>query len=204
MVDRLVEQLGNVVVVQRVAHRLALALPLHQAQVLVAVRRAPRRRPARPVGTSVVGPDPRAAVGRLGARAVRGLGGRLVEVGSPASLGTASLGGARLGTGGAQTADQLERAGRTAVAVLVDGDPVGLLALADRVRPDAAATVAALRTLTGHTPVLLSGDNPGAADRLAAQVGITEVHAGLLPEDKVARVRALRAGGHRCCWWGTA
>ncbi|HEX4361433.1 MAG TPA: heavy metal translocating P-type ATPase [Pseudonocardia sp.] len=135
------------------------------------------------------------------------VGGRLVEVGSPASLGTASLGtaslgtaslgGARLGTGGAQAADQLERAGKTAVAVLVDGDPVGLLALADRVRPDAAATVAALRTLTGHTPVLLSGDNPGAADRLAAQVGITEVHAGLLPEDKVARVRALRAEGHR-------
>jgi heavy metal translocating P-type ATPase len=150
------------------------------------------------------------------------VGGRLVEVGSPASLGTASLGtaslgtaslgtaslgtaslgtaslgGARLGTGGAQAADQLERAGKTAMAVLVDGDPVGLLALADRVRPDAAATVAALRTLTGHTPVLLSGDNPGAADRLAAQVGITEVHAGLLPEDKVARVRALRAEGHR-------
>ena len=125
------------------------------------------------------------------------VGGRLVEVGSPASLGTAALGGARLGAGGARAADQLERAGKTAVAVLVDGDPVGLLALADRVRPDAAATVAALRTLTGHTPVLLSGDNPGAADRLAAQVGITEVHAGLLPEDKAARVRALRAEGHR-------
>jgi heavy metal translocating P-type ATPase len=125
------------------------------------------------------------------------VGGRLVEVGSPALLGAD-----RTDPGGAwqrlpAAAGELERGGRTAVAVLVDGEPVGLLALADRVRPDAAATVAALRTLTGHTPVLLSGDNPGAAGRLAEQVGITEVHAGLLPEDKVARVRALRAEGHR-------
>jgi heavy metal translocating P-type ATPase len=121
------------------------------------------------------------------------VGGRLVEVGSPALLGADRTDP----TGVRPLADELERAGRTAVAVLVDGRPVGLLALADRVRPDAAATVAALRTLTGHTPVLLSGDNPGAAGRVAARVGITEVHAGLLPEDKVARVRALRAEGHR-------
>jgi len=125
------------------------------------------------------------------------VGGRVVEVGSPALLGPDRTDPVGAWPRVRAAADELERAGRTAVAVLVDGEPAGLLALADRVRPDAAATVAALRTLTGHTPVLLSGDNPGAAGRLAAQVGITEVHAGLLPEDKVARVRALRAEGHR-------
>ena len=127
------------------------------------------------------------------------VGGRLVEVGSPALLGANPTDPTNRteSTGVRPLADELERAGRTAVAVLVDGRPVGLLALADRVRPDAAATVAALRTLTGYTPVLLSGDNPGAAGRVAERVGITEVHAGLLPEDKVARVHALRAEGHR-------
>jgi P-type E1-E2 ATPase len=93
--------------------------------------------------------------------------------------------------------DELEQAGRTAVIVLVDGRPAGLLGLADRVRPDAAATVAALATLTGTTPILLTGDNARAAARLAEEVGITEVRAGLLPQDKVDHVRALQAGGRR-------
>jgi P-type E1-E2 ATPase len=64
-------------------------------------------------------------------------------------------------------------------------------------RPDAQATVRALTALTGATPVLLTGDNPGAAGRLAEEVGITDVRAGLLPADKVAAVQALQAAGHR-------
>ncbi|MER7762884.1 heavy metal translocating P-type ATPase [Streptomyces sp. NPDC097619] len=93
--------------------------------------------------------------------------------------------------------DELEEAGRTAVLVERDGVPVGVLGIADRLRPDAAATVAALTRLTGRTPVLLTGDNARAAARLAAEVGITEVRAGLLPEDKVAAVREWEAAGRR-------
>jgi heavy metal translocating P-type ATPase len=90
-----------------------------------------------------------------------------------------------------------ETSGRTAVVVLRDGRPIGVLALADRLRPDAAATVAELAALTGHTPILLTGDNASAAQQLAADVGITDVHAGLLPADKVIHVHALQHDGRR-------
>ncbi|MGC9667496.1 heavy metal translocating P-type ATPase [Planosporangium sp. 12N6] len=87
--------------------------------------------------------------------------------------------------------------GRTAVVVAVDGAPAGVLALADRMRPAAADAVAALAGLTGASPVLLTGDNPGAAGRLAAEAGITDVHAGLLPAEKVTRVRSWQGDGRR-------
>ncbi|MFD0899270.1 heavy metal translocating P-type ATPase [Actinomadura sediminis] len=91
----------------------------------------------------------------------------------------------------------LEDAGRTAVLVTRDGVPSGVLGIADRIRADAATTVTALTGLTGATPILLTGDNPRAAARLAAEVGVDEVHAGLLPQDKVAAVRRLEAEGRR-------
>ncbi|RYJ20026.1 lead, cadmium, zinc and mercury transporting ATPase [Streptomyces sp. L-9-10] len=96
-------------------------------------------------------------------------------------------------------AAELENGGRTAVLVLRDGAPVGVLGIADRLRPDASATVAALTTLTGSTPMLVTGDNPRAAARLAAEVGITgdDVHAGLLPQDKVEAVRHLETQGRK-------
>ncbi|MFI1990996.1 HAD-IC family P-type ATPase [Actinoplanes sp. NPDC020271] len=90
-----------------------------------------------------------------------------------------------------------QAAGRTAVVVLVDGLPAGVLALADRIRPAAPATVSALTMLTGTRPVLLTGDNPGAAARLADEAGISDVHAGLMPVGKVEHVHTLQAGGRR-------
>ncbi|MBO1414436.1 heavy metal translocating P-type ATPase [Streptomyces sp. FH025] len=117
--------------------------------------------------------------------------GRAVAVGAPARLLTGPEGPA------AEAAAELEREGRTAVLVLADGSPVGVLGIADRLRPDAAATVAALTTLTGTAPMLLTGDNPRAADRLAAEVGIADVRAGLLPEDKVAAVREHERAGRK-------
>ncbi|MFG3039184.1 heavy metal translocating P-type ATPase [Streptomyces sp. NPDC048330] len=92
---------------------------------------------------------------------------------------------------------ELEEAGRTAVLVLRNRAPVGVLGIADRLRPDAAATVAALTRLTGRSPVLLTGDNERAAARLAAEVGITDVRAGLLPQDKAAAVKEWEAQGRR-------
>jgi cation-transporting P-type ATPase J len=85
--------------------------------------------------------------------------------------------------------------GRTAVVVSLDGAPAGLLALTDRIRPEAAAAVTALRQVTGREPVLLTGDNPRAAAALAGQAGIRTVHAGLLPEGKVSAVRDLQSRG---------
>jgi heavy metal translocating P-type ATPase len=123
--------------------------------------------------------------------------GHTVAVGAPArhldgSDGTTS---ARA----AEAATDLEDGGRTAVVVLRDGASAGVLGIADRLRPDAAATVAALTVLTGRTPMLVTGDNRRAAARLAAEVGILgeDVHAGLLPQDKVDAVRRLEACGRK-------
>lgn len=76
-----------------------------------------------------------------------------------------------------------------------DDQPIGLLAIADQPRPDAAQAVASLTTLTSRPPVLLTGVNSRAAHRLADQLGIDEVHAGLLPTDKVDQVRRLEQAG---------
>ncbi|MFH9663208.1 heavy metal translocating P-type ATPase [Streptomyces sp. NPDC017248] len=123
--------------------------------------------------------------------------GHTVAVGAPARLldGHDDLVAARA----AEVAAGLEDGGRTAVLVLRDSVPVGVLDIADRLRPDAAATVAALATLTGSVPMLVTGDNPRAATRLAAEVGIPgdEVQAGLPPQDKVEAVRRLEARGRK-------
>ncbi|WP_124266375.1 heavy metal translocating P-type ATPase [Streptomyces sp. ADI98-10] len=119
------------------------------------------------------------------------IGGRTIRVGSPARL--APVSGEDL-DGAVQA---LESGGRTAVLVVRDGVAVGVLGIADRLRPDAKATVAALTGLTGRPPVLLTGDNERAARHLAAEVGITDVRAGLLPQGKVAAVREWEAEGRR-------
>ncbi|MER8046706.1 heavy metal translocating P-type ATPase [Streptomyces sp. NPDC094032] len=122
--------------------------------------------------------------------------GRIVQIGSPARLPAAAASASAHGPHHAVVAE-LEDAGRTAVAVLRDGAFVGVLGIADRLRPDARAMVAALTGLTGRTPVLLTGDNERAARHLAAEVGITDVRAGLLPQDKVAAVKEWEAAGLR-------
>ncbi len=121
--------------------------------------------------------------------------GRKVAVGAPARLLERTAGRSSLDA--AAVAAALEDGGRTAVVVLRDGTPVGVLGLADRLRADAAATVARLGALTGRAPVLLTGDNPRAAARLAAEVGIVDVRAGLLPQDKVAAVTEQERSGRR-------
>ncbi|WP_329139907.1 heavy metal translocating P-type ATPase [Streptomyces sp. NBC_01476] len=116
------------------------------------------------------------------------VGGRTIRIGAPARF--------------SEHADAfrdvvavLEQAGRTAVVVLADGRPVGVLGIADKPRSDAVAAVAALTRLTGTSPVLITGDNARAARRLAADVGIRDVRSELLPQHKVAAIRELQAGG---------
>jgi Cu+-exporting ATPase len=84
--------------------------------------------------------------------------------------------------------------GRTAVAVGWDGRARGLLVVADTVKDTSAEAVARLRSL-GLRPVLLTGDNEAAARAVAAEVGIDEVIAEVLPADKVRVVRDLQAEG---------
>ncbi len=91
--------------------------------------------------------------------------------------------------------ERLEQRARTAVLVAEGTRPLGVLAVADRVRPEAGGSVAALRTAGVGRVVMLTGDSETAARAVAGSVGITEVRARLLPEEKQAAVRELEAGG---------
>ncbi|MDQ3787102.1 MAG: heavy metal translocating P-type ATPase, partial [Actinomycetota bacterium] len=94
----------------------------------------------------------------------------------------------------AEAKAEAERQGRTAVAVGWDGQARGVLVVADTVKPTSAEAIAGLRKL-GLTPVLLTGDNEAAARAVAAEVGIDEVIAEVLPKDKVDVVTRLQSEG---------
>ena len=103
-----------------------------------------------------------------------------------------------------QLADQCQRweqAGRTAVLAGWDGQVRGAIAVADTVKPSAAAAVARLRRL-GLRTVLLTGDNQATAEAVAAEAGTDEVIAGALPGHKVDVIRRLQAEGHRVAMAG--
>ncbi|NBH03455.1 heavy metal translocating P-type ATPase [Amycolatopsis sp. SID8362] len=87
-----------------------------------------------------------------------------------------------------------EQLGRTAVAVGWDGQARAVLVVADTVKPTSAEAIAKLRAL-GLTPVLLTGDNEAVAKAVAAEVGIEQVVAEVLPKDKVDVVRRLQDEG---------
>ena len=92
-------------------------------------------------------------------------------------------------------AAELAEAGRTPVAVVVDGIPLGVLAIADTLRPEAAGMIRALHGIGVREVVMLTGDQPGVAQAVARQVGVDDVRAGLLPQDKLEAIEALQAEG---------
>ncbi|MFJ2603654.1 heavy metal translocating P-type ATPase [Streptomyces sp. NPDC087425] len=94
----------------------------------------------------------------------------------------------------ARAKDEAERGGRTAVVVGWDGVPRGIVTVADAVKDTSAEAVRALRAL-GLTPVLLTGDNRAVAEAVAREVGIDEVVAEVLPEEKADVIRRLQGEG---------
>jgi P-type Cu+ transporter len=109
-------------------------------------------------------------------------------------IGRSELSGADWPAELAAEAARAAEAGRTSVPVGWDGRLRALLVVGDELRPTSRAAVAALRSLDLH-PILLTGDAAGPAARVAAEVGIAEVIAGVLPEGKLAAVERLRAQG---------
>ncbi len=97
--------------------------------------------------------------------------------------------------------EPLERAGRTVAAVAVDSAFVGAIGLGDEPRADAAEAVRRMRAAGMH-PVLVTGDNAETARVIAQQVGIDEIHAGVLPDGKADIVRRLQADGTRVAMVG--
>ncbi|MFQ5516454.1 MAG: heavy metal translocating P-type ATPase, partial [Acidimicrobiia bacterium] len=92
--------------------------------------------------------------------------------------------------------EQLEEKGQTVVGVAGDGRLVGLIGIADTIKADATDAVRRMKAV-GMTPIMITGDNPRTAAAVAKQVGIDEMLAGVLPEDKAAKVRELQAAGRR-------
>ncbi|WP_370181878.1 heavy metal translocating P-type ATPase [Rhodococcus wratislaviensis] len=90
--------------------------------------------------------------------------------------------------------DAAESEGKTAVGIGWDGQARGVLVVADTVKPTSREAVAQFREL-GLTPIMLTGDNNSAARAIAAQVGIGEVIAEVLPQDKVDVIKRLQAEG---------
>ena len=95
-----------------------------------------------------------------------------------------------------------EKAGNTAIFASIDGKISGILSIADRIRPEAADAIRELRASGVKQIIMLTGDNRHTAELVGAQLGLDQVHAELLPEDKVAMVQHLKNAGHRVAMAG--
>ena len=91
--------------------------------------------------------------------------------------------------------------GSTVIYIVIDEVPAGYLVLSDTVREESKDMIAALGRI-GVRPVLLTGDNQHAANAIAGQLGIRDVHAGCLPEDKLDRIAAYQREGNAVCMIG--
>ena len=136
-----------------------------------------RAHPGRGVETRVEGS--RVLVGKLGFLAEEGVDVRACE----------------------QDLVRLEEKGQTAVGVAREGDLVGLIGIADTIKEDAAEAIARMKA-AGLIPVMITGDNERTARAVAVEVGIEEVLAQVLPEDKAARIRELQHEGRRVAMVG--
>ncbi|MDQ2883387.1 MAG: heavy metal translocating P-type ATPase [Actinomycetota bacterium] len=118
--------------------------------------------------------------------------GHAVVIGNARMLGDVGVAGADLDVVAAGLAGE----GKTAILVAIDGQPAGVVAVADTVKDDSAAAIAALHDL-GVQVVMLTGDNARTAAAIAAQVGVRRVLADVLPEHKADEIRRLQAEGRR-------
>jgi heavy metal translocating P-type ATPase len=124
--------------------------------------------------------------------------GTTVQVGSPTFVEEQ---GVAISSAGRLVLEEEEALGRTVIAVSNNGTLTGLIAIADTLKADANAAVADLHA-KGFRTVMITGDNPRAAQAIARQLGIDEVFARVLPQDKAAKVGELQAKGARVAFVG--
>ncbi|MGI8546591.1 MAG: heavy metal translocating P-type ATPase [Gemmatimonadaceae bacterium] len=128
------------------------------------------------------------------------LDGRQVLAGNAAFLTEAGvIGLATVITNGSATG---EGEGQTVVYIAADGRALGVLRLADRIRPDAKEAIARLKASGIKRIIMLTGDNAAIAERVGKEVGVDEVIADLLPDGKVEAIKRLRAEGHKVAMVG--
>ncbi len=121
----------------------------------------------------------------VGAGLTGSLAGHELRLGRPGWIQAGTLAG---------DVERMQHGGATAVLLEVDGQTTGAIAVRDELRPESVEVVAHFRD-HGYTVAMLTGDNPTTARALAAEAGITDVHADLRPEDKSAIIRAMRGNG---------
>jgi P-type Cu2+ transporter len=132
------------------------------------------------------------ALAGRGARAM--VDGRTVAVGGPRLL-------ADLGLDPDPAAEAWAREGRTVLHVVADGAVVGALAIEDEIRPESAQAIARLHAM-GLKVAMITGDAQAVADSVARRLGIDEVAAQVLPEDKADAVRRFQQGGRKVAMVG--
>ena len=124
-------------------------------------------------------------------KGVQGLvGGRQVALGNPAMMTELGIDTQEAD----KAADELRAQGKTAMYVALDGALAGLVAVADPIKETTASAIRELHAV-GLRVIMATGDNQRTAEAVAGQLGIDEVRAGVLPEDKKALVEELRAKG---------
>jgi len=168
---------------------------------LLRLAAAADRRSAHPLAKAVVDyatrqnavvpePDTYEQIRARGVKAT--VGGRAVLVGNPALLRE----------NGVELPEAVESGGETPVHVAVDGQLAGVIFIADPLRPGAREALAKLKATGVKRIVMLTGDNTATAEAIASLVGVDEVRANLLPEDKVTAIMELQKKGHRVAMIG--
>ena len=165
---------------------------------LLALAAATERRSEHPIARAIVTaadqrcltvPDPDSFTAAVGGGVHATVAGTHVTVGSPAYVTSQ---GHDLGAI-SDLIEGLEAAGNTTVVLAGPNGPLGVLGVADTLRPQATEAIADLRRLGIEHIVMLTGDNPRTAAAIAAEAGIDDIGAGLSPEDKANRIRDLVA-----------
>jgi len=167
------------------------------ADEVLALAAAVESRSAHPLAQAVVRAaqerkldfPPVADVTSLTGRGVQALvGQRTVRIGNAKASDDA---GAALPASARGQVQTLENEGKTVMLVHLEGELVGLIAVADVLRTEASATIASLKALGVSKTIMLTGDNARVAAHIAAQAGLSDSHADLMPEDKLTVIRSL-------------
>lgn len=146
-------------------------------------------------GLSVARPEDFASVPGKGVAGV--ISGRRIEVGADRYM--ADLGHDVVAF--AEAAARLGDEGKTPLYAAIDGKLAAVIAVADPIKPTTPAAIAALHEM-GLKTAMISGDNRRTAEAVARRLGIDEVHAEVMPDGKVAAIKALKTGGRRIAFVG--
>ena len=184
-----------------------VALTGESRERLLALAAALERPSEHPLAHAIVAAADSEGVASLGATGFRAFAGRGVTAtveGASVALGNAKLLaelGIAVAAPASKQADALRGQGATVMYLAVDGALVALIAVADRIKPEAPQIVAMLKA-AGMRIVMLTGDNATTAQAVARKLGIADVHADVSPADKAAAVNALRAQGRKVAMAG--